>query len=631
MRFEHPAILWYLLLALPALTAFFWWSWQKRRELIAQFVQSRLLAQLTVGVSAARQKARLALLVASVALLVFILARPQWGYDWEEARQRGLDIVVAIDTSRSMLADDIKPNRLERAKLAALDLIKLARSDRLGLVAFAGSAFLQCPLTLDDEPFRQSVNALDVNIIPQGGTAVAEAIQCALGAFKEKSDNHKILVLFTDGEDHDLQGGALDAARSAAKEGLRIFTIGVGTPKGELVRVRDDQGRADFLKDDQGNAVMSRLNEALLRDLAKAANGFYVLLSGADTMDLLYERGLAPLPKAEFSAQRVKRWHERYQWFLGLVIVLLLVEMFLPERKRGRRSEEILAGTTNEELRKAVALLLALLLPAAALASSPSSAKKKYDAGRYDSALWDYQRLLKEKPDDPRLQYNAGAAAYQSRDYQEALKHLQSTLATPDLALQQRAYYNLGNALYRLGERATEPQAKQQQWQQAVGSYESALRLDPKDEDARHNLELVKKKLEELKQQQQQQQQQQQNKDDQQDQDKQDQQKEQQQQQQTQPQDQQKQGAQDQQHQPQQQESQQPNQTQPKPDQPQPAESRESGEKPEEQPAEPGSTRPLQMTPQEAQRLLDATKGEEKTIIFVPPRTNRLDRVFKNW
>src|SRR6266545_7959504 len=213
MRFEHPRLLWSLLVVLPALSAFFCWAWRKKRQLLTQFIAARLLANLTVSVSTERQKARMILIVAAVALLILALARPQIGFNWEEARSRGLDIVVAIDTSRSMLAEDVAPNRLARAKLAALDLKRLAKSDRLGLVAFAGSAFLQCPLTLDDEVFRQSVEALDVNIIPQGGSAISEAIAAAKSAFKEGNDNHKVLVLFTDGEDNE--GSALEAAKAA--------------------------------------------------------------------------------------------------------------------------------------------------------------------------------------------------------------------------------------------------------------------------------------------------------------------------------------------------------------------------------------------------------------------------------
>src|SRR6266699_509835 len=247
MRFAHPQMLWLLAVTVSLLAWFLGWAWRKKQSLVAQFVQSRLLAQLTIGVSPARQKVRLALIVFAVACAMLALARPQWGFDWEEAKQRGLDIVVAIDTSRSMLAEDVRPNRLARAKFAALDLLKEAKSDRLALIPFAGAAFLQCPLTLDEEAFRQSVEALEVGIIPIGGTALTEAIETALTAFKE-GDNFKILVLFTDGEDHD--SGALEAAKKAAQAGLQIFTIGIGSQDGELLRITDAKGRTDYIRDE---------------------------------------------------------------------------------------------------------------------------------------------------------------------------------------------------------------------------------------------------------------------------------------------------------------------------------------------------------------------------------------------
>ena len=197
-------MLWLLAVTVALLAWFLWWAWRKKQFLVAQFVQSRLMAQLTIGVSPARQKCRLALVVFAVACAMLALARPQWGFDEETAKQRGLDIVVAIDTSRSMLADDVQPNRLARAKFAALDLMKEAKSDRLALIPFAGAAFLQCPLTLDEQAFRQSVEALEVGIIPVSGTTLTEAIETALTAFKE-GDNFKILVLFTDGL-YEMQG-----------------------------------------------------------------------------------------------------------------------------------------------------------------------------------------------------------------------------------------------------------------------------------------------------------------------------------------------------------------------------------------------------------------------------------------
>src|ERR1041384_159574 len=234
MNWANPNMLWLLLVIPVALFVFFWWSWRKQQILMTQFIQARLLPSLTVGISPTRQKFKLGCILLSVVCLILALARPQWGFDWEEVKQKGLDIVVAIDVSKSMLAEDIAPNRLARAKLAALDLMQQAKSDRLGLVAFAGSAFLECPLTIDDNAFRQSVESLDVNIIPQGGTALAEAIRTALTAFKE-GENFKVLVLFTDGEDND--EGALAAAEAAAKEGMKIFTIGVGTAGGEVLRM----------------------------------------------------------------------------------------------------------------------------------------------------------------------------------------------------------------------------------------------------------------------------------------------------------------------------------------------------------------------------------------------------------
>jgi Ca-activated chloride channel family protein len=332
VTFASSQVLWLLLVFPPALIFLFWWSCRKRQALMAQFIQARLLPGLLSGVSPLRQKFRFGCLAGAVVCLILALARPQWGFSWEEVKQRGLDIVVAVDTSKSMLAQDIAPNRLARAKLAALELMSQAKSDRLGLVAFAGDAFLQCPLTIDDTAFSQSVGALDVNTIPQGGTALAAAIETAMTAFKE-GDNHKVLVLMTDGEDHD--SGALEAAQKAAQAGLQIFTIGIGTAGGELLRVQDANGGGDYIRDDQGNVVKSHLNETLLQQIAGATDkGFYLPLRGATTIDTLFEKGLAPLPKSESNQTRVKRPLERFQWPLGLAMVLLVTEILFPERKR---------------------------------------------------------------------------------------------------------------------------------------------------------------------------------------------------------------------------------------------------------------------------------------------------------
>lgn len=656
MNFAHPKMLWLLAITVSLLAVFLWWSWRKRLHLVSQFVRSRLLAHLTVGLSRGVQKARMVLLVVAVGALILTLARPQWGFAWEEAHQRGLDIAVAIDTSRSMLAEDIAPNRLQRAKLAALDLMRLAQRDRLGLVAFAGTAFLQCPLTLDDEAFRQSVNQLDVGIIPQGGTALAEAIQVAQGAFKEDEDNHKVLILFTDGEDHD--SGALEAAEKAAKSGLRIFTVGIGTANGELLRQVDEKGNASYVKDAEGNVVKSRLNEQLLTQIATAAQGFYLAMRGANAMEILYQRGLAPLPKGEINSKLVKQFKERFQWPLALAIVLLVIEVFLPDRRRVKRSEAMVMAT-NPELRKMVALL-ALALSSVHVAASSSSALRKYESGQFKDAYNEYSRLLNKRPDDVRLQYNAGSAAYQAKKFEEAAKHFSSAVTSPDLQLQEQAFYNLGNSLYRVGEEETAPEKKSQTWEQAAKQFESALKLNPKDADAQFNLEYVKKKLEELKEQQKQQQKNQDKKDDK---DKKDEQKDEQ-EQKDQQKDQkdsnsdQKDQEKKQQDQPNQQQNDPKDQKDDKGQKDQKDADKKEQEKKEQQKqekkqgdddrqdnapkpgdkqegensAEAAPVKPGQMTPEQAKQLLEAQKSNEKAMIFLPPeKAKATKRIFKDW
>ena len=644
--FAQPQVLWLLLILLAPLCAFLFWTWRTKQKLIAQFVQSRLLANLTVGVSQTRQKLRLVLMAAAVLFLILAMARPQWGFSWEEAKQQGLDIVVAIDTSRSMLAEDLAPNRLTRAKLAALDLMRLAKNDRLGLVAFAGSAFLQSPLTLDEEAFRQSVEALDVGIIPQGGSLVTEAIKSALTAFEKGNDNHKVLVLFTDGEDHE--SGALETAENAAKEGLRIFTIGVGTAEGELIRVRDEQGNIDFLKDDSGNAVKSRLDETLLQKIATAGNGFYLPLRGAKPMEALYAQGLAPLPKSDSTTKLVRQYRERFHWPLGIAIFLLVLEMFLPQRKRMARASSNGSSTNKLEVTATVAALL-LITTTFSASASPSSALREYEAGNFHSALDEFKKLSQQKTNDLRLSYNAGTAAYRAKQFEDAQKFLSAAATSPDLKLQQQAYYNLGNTLFEAGEGAEEMDRKKEAWESSAQNFQNSLKLNPQDADAKNNLELVKKKLEELKKQEQQQKQQSKN-DQSKDKDKKDdkdQQKNEDKKQQDQNKDSQQKDSEKKDEQSEKQDSANKDKEQQEKDSQQQAKdeqkkkeeqkNKQNGkdQKPEDQQQEQEQAMAMaagQMTPEQARQFLDAQKQEDKALIFAPPKDpKQANRKLKDW
>jgi Ca-activated chloride channel family protein len=506
MRFEHPQILWLAVVAIPALAGFLFWSWRVKQKLALRFVNARLLSSLTLGVSAAREKIRLGLLVAAVTGILFALARPQWGFAWEEAKQQGLDIIVAIDTSRSMLARDVPPNRLEKSKLAVMDLMRLAKSDRMGLVVFSGAAFLQAPLTLDEQAFQQAVDAVSVGIVPVGGTSLSSAIRTTLEAFEKGNDNHKVMVLFTDGEDHDADQETMDAAKEAAEAGMLIFTIGVGTPEGELLRVVDDQGSASFIKDEDGNVVKSHLNQTLLQQIATETHGFYLPLQGATPMETLYAQGLAPLPKNDEATRLTRVYRERYHLFLGFALICLIAETLLPERARSRSRR---ANSTVTNLQKAAAIL-ALCLVGLSASASPSSAYHAYETGQYTNAFEEFSRLAKEKTNDYRLHYDAGAAAYQAKKLDAAEEQFNAALNSPDIIAdpqnQQKTYYNLGNTLYRMGEPLSDMDKKQDLWRQALTNFARAMSLNTNDLDARNNLAFVKQQLEELKKQQQQQQ-----------------------------------------------------------------------------------------------------------------------------
>ena len=647
VHFEYTQILWLTALVVPMLGLFFGWAWRRRSERVAQFIHANLVEQLTLGLSVIRRKAKLILLLVVVLLLFLALARPKGGYELQKTETRTLDILVAVDTSRSMLATDQSPNRLERAKLAVLDLMRLAKRDRLGLIAFSGTAFLQCPLTIDRNAFIQNVNSLSTDIIPQGGTAISEAITEALRTFKKEEVNHKVLVLMTDGEDHE--AGVTEAAEKANNIGMKIFTIGLGSPEGELIQLPNPQtGRLEFLKDESGNVVKSRLNETLLRKLSTDTGAFYLPLQGADTMERLYEAGLAGLTPNRVENQMTKRYIERYQWLLGLAIFLLLGEMLLGE---GRRP--------SPKSSPAALAALGLLLAAPAALATPADARRAMEQDDFGRALRLYEKLLVESPEDARLHYNAGAAAYGAGDFEKARNHFNSTLASPEapLPLQQRAFYNLGNAMFRLGETTENPDDKAKQWIGALKKYEGAFDLSkqlektPDDEDAQFNTDIVKKRLEQLKQQQQQKQQQGDDKQDKENEDKNEQQKDQQQQKS----DDQKKQEQDQQQKDQQQKQDQQKSDEEKKEQQQQQQSGQNQEekkeeqqkqdgsggedkkeqsqpKPGEEQSDAGQAQPDgKMTPEQVRQLLDTLKQQER--IYRPAQKGKAHNrgITKNW
>jgi Ca-activated chloride channel family protein len=516
MKFAEPIWLLAGLIACGALV----WAWRRydtrQRAALAIFASSHLHAQLTASFSTVKRNWKRGLFLAAIACLFGALARPQAGYRWEEVKRRGIEVIFAVDTSRSMLTPDVKPDRLTRAKLAVDDFASKMNGDGVGLIAFAGNAFLQCPITLDYDAFHESLAALDTTIIPRGGTDIASAIQEAQAALQNRPSTDKVLVLLTDGE--DLEGSALDAAKAAAKDGLKICTVGVGSANGDLIPIPADQG-GGFVKDESGQFVKSHLDEAGLKAIAAATGGIYAPLGAqGQGLDTIYQQALAPLAKHDLASRRQRVYMERYQWPLALSLLLLLTSTSVGTRRRSARKVEAPTATVklrpNLMTRPAAALLGALLfLPFLNAQASTTAAEKAYQKGDYFVAQREYVAAAQRNPKQPDLVFNAGTAAYKAGQFPQAAEAFQQSLgekpsADPKrLAAQEDAYYDLGNALYRTGQKtqSANPQQTIQTWEQAVKTYDAALQLCAADTDAKFNRDLVQKKLDELKKQQQQQ------------------------------------------------------------------------------------------------------------------------------
>lgn len=510
MIFVHPG--W--LIAGLAACALLVWVWRRhdarQRLALAQFVSPHLHERLMGSISRARRTAKRLMFAASVALLFTALAEPQAGYRFEQVKRRGNDIIFAVDTSRSMSTPDVKPNRLARAKLAIDDFVGRLNGDAVGLVAFAGSAFVQTPITLDYGAFHESLNALDTNIIPRAGTNITSAIQETRAALQRRAGSDKIMILVTDGE--DLEGDSLAAAKAAAQEdGLKIFTVGVGSANGDLIPLPADQG-GGFLKDREGRPVKSRLDESALKSLAAATGGSYAPL-GADNqgLDVIYREAVVPLAKHDLESRAQKIYTERFQWPLCASLALLLASTLLGTRRR-KVSTRFLPEDEKTLKRFALpaagALLgLCWLLPIHAVRASTASAAAAYQHGDFLAAERDYAAAAGHDPKQPVLQFNAGAAAYKAGEFPQAAKAFEASVNAVKsgdakrLAEQEDAYYNLGNSLYRIGQTTEHSNAQEtiQSWTKAVKAYDAALQLRADDADGKFNRDLVNRKLEELK------------------------------------------------------------------------------------------------------------------------------------
>jgi len=335
MRFAAAQYL-YLLILVPALAAFWLWADWRRKKMIARFGSLSLIEKIGLSLSARKRWLKRGLVALGILALVLSLARPQWGARMMKIEQKGLDIVIAVDTSKSMLAQDIKPNRLEKAKYELEKLIDLLQGDRLGIVCFAGTAFTLSPLTLDYAAARLFLQSISTDVVQEPGTCLADAIKAATENFNPQERKYKVVLLLTDGEDHCKELGLdpVKAAEEAKKQAAVIYTVGIGSAGGSPIPVADESGGMQYKRDQAGEMIQSRLDEDTLKQIALATGGkYYHSLAGELEVEKIYNE-IKQMERKKFGEQVQIEYEDRFQYFLAAAMILLFASALLPERKR---------------------------------------------------------------------------------------------------------------------------------------------------------------------------------------------------------------------------------------------------------------------------------------------------------
>jgi Ca-activated chloride channel family protein len=324
-RFQHKIYLWGLAAVVPATILFLLFqNWRTKN--LNRFANSSLLEQLNPEISFDKHLVKFILLALAFEFIVIGFANPQVGTKQEKVKRQGIDVFIALDVSNSMLSEDIKPNRLMRAKNFISNFIDELHNDRLGIIVFAGRAYMQMPLTVDYSAGRMYLKTINTNLVPTQGTDIAEAVNMARENFVQGENKHKALIIITDGEDNE--GGVDDAVADAVKEGVKVFTIGVGTDNGGPIPVG-----SDFKRDESGNIVLSKMNQQMLRDVAQKGNGKYFQLgSGKDEINAIFKE-LGRVQTKDFEELVFTDFDDQFQWCLAIAAVLLLIEWFISERK----------------------------------------------------------------------------------------------------------------------------------------------------------------------------------------------------------------------------------------------------------------------------------------------------------
>ena len=510
IHFQHPQILWFLLLV-PAFVALWIFLQLRGRKRLEQFADTSMFGRLIPDASRWRPALKFSLIMLAMASLILAIANPQQGSKMSKGERLGSDVAICLDISNSMMAEDIQPNRLERSKRIVNNLLSELTNDRVSLVVFAGSSYIQMPLTSDYSAVKLFLDQIDCGLISVQGTAIGDAIGKAMETFgygdseREWVKNQgRMIVVISDGE--NFEDDARAAAREAANEGVRVCTIGMGLPDGTPIPAYRGNQRIGYKHDAQGNTVTTRLDEATLTDIAHAGKGVYVRATSINSGIQEIVNLIEILEKENYGEAIFSEYESRYQYPLGLALLCLIAELLIFERRNKRLNLDRILNRRTMVL----SILLTLSLSTTAQHSTAHMTRqgnRHYRAEKYDKAEIAYRRALQSDSNNYRAHYNLGNALYRQKKYDEAAQHYERAASHTDLSRSQRSQilHNKGNSYLQAGLQKESRAEGIEQFRQAVQDYQEALKLNPKNDNTRYNLSYAKKLLQQAQQQQQQQ------------------------------------------------------------------------------------------------------------------------------
>ena len=477
-RFEDITYL-YLLAVIPVLALLRFMMTRTQKKRLKKFGDPQLIRQLMPDVSRWRPAVKFWLLQAALALIIVMLARPQFGTRISHEKRQGIETLIAMDISNSMLAEDVTPSRLDRCKMMVENLVDNFTDDKIGLIVFAGDAFIQLPITSDYVSAKMFLADIQPSMIRTQGTDIALAIRKAQNSFTQEENIGKAIIVITDGEDHE--GGAVEAAKEARKKGMRVYVLGVGSDGGAPI----PDGNGGYMKDRSGNTVMTRLNQDMCRQIAQAGGGAYIHVDNNSDAQRQLDNELAKLAKKETESTVFSEYDEQFQAVGILVLLLLIAELCILECKN-----PLLRNVRFFKGKRRYSSAMTLLMLMTAMAANAQNDRdyiregnRNFRSGKFAEAEVSYRKSIEKNPRNPQAAYNLGNALFAQKKDSAAVVAYESGVQLETSAIRKSmGYHNMGVVCQ-----------SHKMFSEAIEAYKNALRLNPKDDEARYNLEICKK------------------------------------------------------------------------------------------------------------------------------------------